>query len=173
MDTREVSMVYNRLAMALEEAAYGIGADFAALAKVATPGKIARWIGSYGASNTRLARMELRSGLGVGGMAMRLGVPYQASADKNAHMLVECPVMLAERLGTALAVPFTSSTSDLGCGVLLVGRRKPLSFGGDEIDQICMKKPLWIELSELWRYDGGNGALYRVEERDDSNCHCG
>jgi nitrogen regulatory protein A len=147
---------YDRLATALEDAARELGGDFAALAKLVLPDRRGRWISTYGASSSRLARMELRSGLGVGGMAIRLGVPYQASAEKNAHMLGECPVMLAERLAAAIAIPLPAPANEYGSSVLVVGRREEAhSFEEIKIRQISSKMPLWIELSALWRYDGG------------------
>lgn len=130
----------------LEAVAGEIGIDIAAFASFAEPNRRARWIGVFGASSSRMARMEVKPGVGAAGMAVRLGVPLEASAEKNAHMLSECPVMLAERLNSALAVPFPAKPGSSESGVLLLGRRERQPFSEREIRQIFAKMPLWIEL---------------------------
>ncbi len=158
----------------LEALAIETDCDFAAWAVTEAQGRKTRWRHSYGERSSRLARMELKTGVGIGGMAIRLGVPYLASALENAHMLAECPVMLAERLSAGIAFPLPGRARGQGVGVLLLGRREPIPFVGNDIRTIAARLPIPLERIERsggWRYDGESGTLPGTEGKDNDQDH--
>lgn len=116
----------------LEHIGRGCKSDFAALAAPASHYNKLKWDAVIGSRSERISKMKLKAGIGLGGMALRHGIRYQANPSENPSMLAECPVMLAEKLVSGIAFPVIS-TADSVSGILLLGRREDLPFASQEI----------------------------------------
>lgn len=93
--------------------------DFCGLACL--NGTMLRWKYTSGASNERVKRMEMRAGQDLVGTALRTGRTARSDAQSTGeHTPGRCPLMLAERLVCAIAVPVFQEGSVPGA-VLLVG----------------------------------------------------
>lgn len=107
--------------------------DFCGLACLS--GTMLRWKHTSGASNERVKRMQMRPGQDLVGTALRTGRTVlsdeQSAGDYTPG---RCPLMLAERLVCAIAVPVFQEGS-LPCAVLLLGSRQPCTFSPDMIRQ--------------------------------------
>ncbi|MFX3648231.1 MAG: GAF domain-containing protein [Paenibacillus sp.] len=100
--------------------------DFCGLACL--NGTMLRWKYTSGASNERVKRMEMRPGQDLVGTALRTGRTARSDAQSTGdHTPGRCPLMLAERLVSAIAVPVFQEGSMPGA-VLLVGSRLPCTF---------------------------------------------
>lgn len=126
-----------------------VSGDFSALAVVEPDGKQVRWRYAYGNRTERYKQMTLKPGLGAAGIALRTGRPavWEESAASSAGNSAVIPMMVAEQLRCAAAFPVTVNGS-IGA-VLLIARRSPHSFTGDEMTLIQDKLPdLLILLQE-------------------------
>lgn len=108
--------------------------DFCGLACLS--GTLLRWKYTSGASNERVQRMEMRPGQDLVGTALRTGRTTLSDAQyRSEHTPGRCPLMLAERLVCAIAVPVFQSGS-LPEAVLLVGNRMSCTFSEDMIHEV-------------------------------------
>ncbi|MDQ0172190.1 GAF domain-containing protein [Paenibacillus tundrae] len=108
--------------------------DFCGLACLS--GTLLRWKYTSGASNERVQRMEMRPGQDLVGTALRTGRTTLSDAQSSSeHTPGRCPLMLAERLVCAIAVPVFQSGS-LPEAVLLVGNRMSCTFSEDMIHEV-------------------------------------
>jgi nitrogen regulatory protein A len=110
--------------------------DFAALAVPHTEGRRYEWRYVSGNANQRHKRMFVKAGKGLPGAAMlygRLAVKYRQTADE-AGLVIDCPMMLAEGLQSAAAIPI--STASKTAGVLMVGCRLPCVYSADDIEYL-------------------------------------
>ncbi|HBU84539.1 MULTISPECIES: GAF domain-containing protein [Paenibacillus] len=107
--------------------------DFCGLACLS--GTMLRWKYTSGASNERVKRMEMRPGQDLVGTALRTGRTALSDAQSTGeHTPGRCPLMLAERLVCAIAVPVFQQGSLPGA-VLLVGSRLPCAFSPEIVRQ--------------------------------------
>ncbi len=114
--------------------------DMAALAWVADEGREHGpyvWTCVVGSRNDRYRRMSFRRGSsGLAGTALKLGRYVTADMERTPAFARECPVMLAEKLQTALALPVPKrETGEAVSGVLLLGSRSGLVYGQEVIEQ--------------------------------------
>ncbi|MCM3630451.1 hypothetical protein M3194_24260 [Paenibacillus glycanilyticus] len=108
--------------------------DFAAYASSAEFNLGMKWSKVHGSLNGKVEHMKIQPGIGIGGMVLRHGTVFAVDEKRNAAMLRECPVMLAEKLISAIGVPVSSAgyTHSMN-GILLLGRRSNPLFTEEEI----------------------------------------
>ncbi|MET3938768.1 nitrogen regulatory protein A [Paenibacillus sp. PvP094] len=105
--------------------------DFCGLAYLS--GSMLRWKYTSGATNDRVTRMEMRPGQDLVGTALRTGrTSLSDESTTNASTPGRCPLMIAERLLCAIAVPVFLESSIPGA-VLLVGSRQPCTFSPNTV----------------------------------------
>ena len=98
-------------------------------------GSMLRWKYTYGATNQRVQRMAMRPGQDLVGTALRTGRTVMLDEQSRGEYTPDrCPLMLAERLVCAIAVPLFKQGS-LPDGVLLVGSRTPRTFSPEIVMQ--------------------------------------
>lgn len=111
------------------------GSDFAGIAKLDKEGRL-RWAGLSGSTSTRTAQLTIKGARGEGFIAttIRSGRPstYDAKAAGSATGALREPLVLAESLLAALALPFMDETGQL-IGLLIVGRRGAVPYNETEI----------------------------------------
>lgn len=110
--------------------------DFSALAWIESNERHIRWIYASGNLNERYKQIVLKLGRGLSGAVIRLGrsvVLDETIPDTN-RIRNECPIMLAEHLQSAIAVPVTMAAKT--CGVLLVGSRSVRVYSSKEINAV-------------------------------------
>lgn len=117
------SHIRERLALELELLRKSNGSDFAAIALPASDDRAMRWQIVLGGRNGKVGQMNIKPGVGLGGMVLRHGTVYTVNDRENAELLAVCPVMLAERLGAGIACPLVVGGMGSAAGILLFGRR--------------------------------------------------
>lgn len=136
----------DQMAQMLEHLGCLSGSDFAALAMRASVNSKLKWETMIGNRSERIGQMMLKPGIGLGGMALRHGISYRANRLENPAMLRECPVMLAEKLVSGIAIPLAVKTAGGMGGVLLLGRREELSYANEEVGMIESFIPHFVEI---------------------------
>jgi nitrogen regulatory protein A len=109
-----------------------IECDFVGLALQNSDGPDVKWHYAAGNSNNKYMRITVRYGKGIAGKVISTGRPM--TVEDFPHQIsgkpLEYPIMLAEKLVTAFAVPIHFNS--LPKGVLLVGKRTNQSFSKGE-----------------------------------------
>ncbi|WP_100398733.1 GAF domain-containing protein [Bacillus sp. FJAT-44742] len=97
--------------------------DFAAIAWTEEGGNTHRWKEAVGFSNNRYKNICKRNGSGLAGVIFTAGRPFRLDSENPylEHKRLESPIMLAENLFAAAAVPI--KINDKVKGILLVGSR--------------------------------------------------
>ncbi|MED3553318.1 GAF domain-containing protein [Cytobacillus praedii] len=112
-----------------------IATDFVGLALQNREGPDVRWHYAAGNSNDKYKKITVRYGKGIAGKVISTGSPITVNNfPDNIHgKALEYPIMLAEKLLYAYAVPIFYKGAPKG--VLLVGRRtnKPINEGEQNI----------------------------------------
>jgi nitrogen regulatory protein A len=92
-----------------------------------------QWRYAFGNRNERYRHMQLKPGLGPGGLTLRTGKPTRWSDRLSypADLTMECPLMTAELLHAAAAVPIHKGEGIYG--VLLVARRSSEAYSDEEL----------------------------------------
>ena len=111
-----------------EEVLAGIECDFVGLALQNSDGPDVKWHYAAGNSNSKYMRITVRYGKGIAGKVIATGRPITIEGFPH-HISgkpLEYPIMLAEKLVTAFAVPI--HINSLPKGVLLVGKRTNQPF---------------------------------------------
>ncbi|WP_235822817.1 GAF domain-containing protein [Cytobacillus massiliigabonensis] len=112
-----------------------IAADFVGLALQNREGPDVRWHYAAGNSNDKYKKITVRYGKGIAGKVISTGSPITINNfPENIHgKALEYPIMLAEKLLYAFAVPIYFKGAPKG--VLLVGRRTntPITVGEQNI----------------------------------------
>ncbi|MCZ8518181.1 MULTISPECIES: GAF domain-containing protein [Paenibacillus] len=100
------------------------GSDFVGIAVTDGSHRQGRWIGASGSQNDRYRHMVLKPGRGLAGTALLTArsVTGRAGSRQRASGDADCPLMLAEGLSSAAAVPIRHLGRMLG--VLYVGMRQ-------------------------------------------------
>jgi nitrogen regulatory protein A len=116
----------------------GCSSDYAALALPhKEDGWKFKWCYASGSVNQRYKQMVIRRGKGLPGFALLLGRTLthdQGMAEYEGalmRMKMECPLMLAEGLQAAAAVPMGASADEIG--VLMVGQRKARVYSESDL----------------------------------------
>ncbi|TNJ65155.1 GAF domain-containing protein [Paenibacillus hemerocallicola] len=108
--------------------------DFAAVASSGQEAdRMVRWICGSGNGNERFLHMKEKAGAGIAGWVVRHGRPLaiggtQEDAEQRRR---EYPIMLAENLLAAVAVPIRSAADIVG--VLLIGSRTARDYVPAEV----------------------------------------
>lgn len=114
-----------------------INADFVGVALQNLDGPDVRWHVAAGNSNEKYKRITVRYGKGIAGKVISTGSPITIThfPDDIPGKPLEYPIMLAEKLKFAYAVPILLNS--VPKGVLLVGRRSnsPIT----ESEQVTVK----------------------------------
>ena len=129
---------FQSLAHACDELLIDIGCDFVGYAFQDQSGPNIRWLAAAGNCNDKYKRITVRYGKGIAGRVISTDRPMQINEFPSDILgkALEYPIMLAEKLLYAYAVPI--HFNGMAKGVLLVGQRtkKPIS----EEAQIAVKK---------------------------------
>jgi signal transduction protein with GAF and PtsI domain len=115
-----------------------IECDFVGLALQNSDGPDVTWHYATGNNNNKFMRITVRYGKGIAGKVISTGRPMTVEGfpHRISGKALEYPIMLAEKLVTAFAVPI--HYNGLPKGVLLVGKRTNQSFSKSE--QIAVLK---------------------------------
>jgi nitrogen regulatory protein A len=107
--------------------------DFAALALPNDFGLLFHWHYASGNVNERYKRIVVRQGKGLPGMALMIGrvITMDEYPISREGLKIECAVMLAENLKSAVAVPIRTAFRNLG--LFLVGNRRAHVYSADEL----------------------------------------
>ncbi|GIM47898.1 histidine kinase [Collibacillus ludicampi] len=110
--------------------------DFAALAWTSSNEQTIRWRFVSGNRNERYKKIVMFPGKGIGGKVFRSGRPMviQSFSPKSGDDPREYPILLAEGLHSAIAVPVT--IDDQIMGVLLVGCRMNRVFPHETLELV-------------------------------------
>lgn len=119
---------------AIRESIYG---EFAALALGVGDGRMFRWILVSGSQRERSEKMSFRTGRGVGGQAIRIGrtMIWNPTDPQLDLMRRECPLMMAERLKSAVTAPVVVQMETRG--VILVGSRTGRLFTDNDMAAVA------------------------------------
>ena len=111
-----------------------ISSDFAGLAWL--DNHLVRWKVVSGNRNDRYKKIILRSGKGIAGQVLRSGRPMTVDSPHHNSQLdiKDFPIMLAEHLVSAAAVPVTIANKVVG--VLMVGNRNARSYTVQDMELI-------------------------------------
>lgn len=130
-----------------------ISADFVGLALQNSEGPDIRWHFAAGNRNEKYKRISVRYGKGIAGKVISTGSPITINKfpEDISGKALEFPIMLAEKLVYAFAVPVFYKGAPRG--VLLVGRRteKPISEN-DKNTIRNVSKTLESLLNELFNW---------------------
>ena len=109
-----------------------IECDFVGLALQNSDGPDVKWHYAAGNSNNKYMKITVRYGKGIAGKVISTGRPMTVEGFPNhiSGKALEYPIMLAENLVAAFAVPI--HFNGLPKGVLLVGKRTNQSFSKSE-----------------------------------------
>lgn len=121
--------------------------DFSAFAQVNEHNYEIHWKYVYGNQNKRYKQMIGKPGKGLSGSVVRFGrnIIIDQNTPDVALRRLEYPIMLAENLQSALAVPVKSYNQILG--ILLIGSRSPKEYSEEQISFVGRKAE---EISSLF-----------------------
>lgn len=152
---------YNDIEVHLTQLRGLLSCDFAGLAW--SENNLVRWKVVSGNRNDRYKKIILRYGKGIAGQVLRSGRPMTVESLQN-HSEIDTkdyPIMLAESLVSAAAVPLTLNIKI--AGVLLVGSRITRSFSSQEIELISSFAE---QLGSVMQVRKENSLLQAVKEND-------
>lgn len=147
MDTK-----HNQILSELFMIRSSVSGDFAALALGVSDGRLFRWTLVSGNETERSETMMFRSGRGVGGLAIRVGrtIVWNENDAAMDHLYRECPLMLAERLRSAVTAPVVVQRENRG--VVLVGSRTGYLFTREDMAAVTLAARRIEELTEANRF---------------------
>lgn len=113
-----------------------VSSDFIAYAMQHNTSTDITWVYAIGNRNDKYQRITVRYGKGIAGKVISTGSPISVDAFPNEIQgkALDYPIMLAEQLVSAHAVPLFYSGSPKG--VLLIGRRQVQPFNEKEKQNI-------------------------------------
>jgi len=146
-DDQEDRAGLGRGPLSLQELCVITDSDFAAITGVHTGQEPLRWLNFFGNRNSRIASMTVKPGRGLAGMAIRWAVPcHYATLSDSGVWREECPVMLAEQLSDAVAIPLLNTaieSAPLRLGmvsrVVVIGRRTGHPYLPTQWDQLLTR----------------------------------
>lgn len=111
-------------------------ADFSALSWVGRNEKLLRWKIVSGNSNERFKQIAQKPGKGLAGIVIRHGRPFIVDGRMPGieRVRLEYPIMIAEHLLSAAAVPVWISAEEKG--VLLAGMRSVHLYQDQELNEL-------------------------------------
>ena len=130
---------WTRLEDGLNDLLPKLRADFAAAACFEREQRRISWPIATGSLNGRYSRMTAGPGVGIAGYVIRHGRPVIVGASRPdpEALLRRCPLLLAERLKSAIAVPIAGGDGFV-CGVLVAGTRTERDYGEEELKLLEM-----------------------------------
>ncbi|MBP1153717.1 MULTISPECIES: GAF domain-containing protein [unclassified Paenibacillus] len=131
-----MDMEHNQILSELLMIRSSVSGDFAALALGVGDGRLFRWTLVSGNETERSETMMFGAGQGVGGLTIRVGRTIAWNDIDMGQLLRECPLMLAERLRTAVTAPVVVQRENRG--VVLVGCRKGRLFTRDDMAAVTL-----------------------------------
>jgi nitrogen regulatory protein A len=107
--------------------------DFVALALPNRDGSRYRWHYAHGNQNQRYKQMLVKRGKGLPGMALLCGIclTKDARLTEPGDLTIDCPLMWAEALEAAAAIPLPTTSGDNG--ILMVGKRYSYCYSPAEL----------------------------------------
>lgn len=110
--------------------------DFIAWAPVTGQLKSIRWKYALGSRNDRIQHMRIKKGYGLAGAAVKLErmITLDDTHSDADWLRQHCPVMLAEHLHTAAAIPVKHSA--VLTGLLYIGKRTPPGYREEELNEV-------------------------------------
>ncbi|RXZ79178.1 hypothetical protein EBB07_24170 [Paenibacillaceae bacterium] len=121
-----------RIQQEVEAVRIDANSDFAALALPIPGERRMMWRYIAGSRDLRILQMKIVPGVGMAGMVLRHGTPWLGTGGEHGGRM-DCPVMIAEKLNTAIAFPMGPEGSRSIEGVLLLGRREGSLFEREHI----------------------------------------
>lgn len=110
--------------------------DFSAFAQVNEHNHEIHWKYVYGNQNKKYKQMIGKPGKGLSGSVLRFGrnIVIDQNTPNVAQKRLEYPIMLAENLFSAIAVPVKSYNQIKG--ILIIGSRSPKYYDDEQISQV-------------------------------------
>ncbi|MEH7383689.1 GAF domain-containing protein [Bacillus sp. JJ1533] len=110
--------------------------DFSAIAHVDPGNQTIRWEYAYGFTNNRFKNMVIRPGKGLSGSVVRFGTTMILDKDTpdRQRTRLQYPIMLAENLVSAVAVPIHKNGKV--SGVLLIGSRTEVKYTTEQVELV-------------------------------------
>jgi nitrogen regulatory protein A len=136
----------------MEKMASSTQSDFAAIALPSEHFGKMKWDIVIGSRNGRIKQMKIKPGIGLGGMVLRHGKSYLVNQNQQLSMRKECPVMLAEKLESGIALPLYTSEAVV-CGILLLGRREGM-YTEEDVQSVQTLIEELLNYRTSGRYDG-------------------
>ncbi|MGG5253216.1 GAF domain-containing protein [Neobacillus sp. SM06] len=124
------------LTLKLNSVVAGIKADFSALAFYDPINMEFRWKLAIGSLNNRYIGIVVRSGKGICGRVLKTKREFLITEfpEELEDEFLEFPILIAEELKSAVAVPLFFQTQLIG--VLLIGQRTKRKFSNEEINYL-------------------------------------
>jgi nitrogen regulatory protein A len=121
----------------LNELCTSTSSDFSAYAQVNEHNHEIHWRYVHGNQNIRYKQMIGKPGKGLSGSVLRFGrnIVIDQNTPNAAQRRLEYPIMLAENLHSAIAVPVKSYNQIIG--ILLIGSRSLTDYNDDQISKVC------------------------------------
>lgn len=114
--------------------------DFVAYASSTEHNRNMTWNTVLGSLNGKVEHMRIQPGIGIGGIVLRHGTACIVDERRNAAILRECPVILAEKLRSAIGLPVPADGIPYSIrGILLLGRRNDLPFMEEEVQLLLFR----------------------------------
>lgn len=143
---------HNQILSELFRIRSSVSGDLAALALGVGDGRLFRWTLVSGNETERSETMMFRSGRGVGGLAIRIGrtIAWNDTDETMVQLYRECPLMLAERLRSAVTAPVVVQRENRG--VVLVGSRTGRLFTRDDMAAVTLAAHRIGKLTDAERF---------------------
>lgn len=108
--------------------------DFSAIAYVDQGNQTIRWEYAHGFTNNRYKNMVIRPGKGLSGSVVRFGTTMilDISTPDRQRTRLQYPIMLAENLVSAVAVPIHMNGKV--AAVLLIGSRTEVKYTTEQVE---------------------------------------
>jgi hypothetical protein len=124
----------------LHELRHRSSSEFVAYASSTEHNRNMIWNTVLGSLNGKVEHMRIQPGIGIGGIVLRHGTACIVDERRNASILRECPVILAEKLRSAIGLPVPADGIPYSIrGILLLGRRNDLPFTEEEVQLLLFR----------------------------------
>lgn len=143
-------MLKNEIQLELDALRIETGSDFSALAEVDRMLRRIEWKYVSGHLTDRYLEMTGRAGRGIDGLVLRHGRSLISGVNAPGDP-AETPIMAAEYLQSAAAVPVTDGGDIIG--VLLVGMRAARTYSPEDVERIYRTAERLTRLQEMKRWN--------------------
>ncbi|CAG7641779.1 hypothetical protein PAESOLCIP111_04268 [Paenibacillus solanacearum] len=142
-------LITQQLTNELERFCQTTSSHFAALSLAVPDEQRLRWLYAYGNRNERYKRMGVKPGAGPDGMALRTGKPalWDEQTGLNGKAAGECPLLTAEKLQAAAAIPLIDGHEI--AGLLLIARRTPEAYTNQDLIRLQEQLPYLSDILRL------------------------